>query len=887
MKNKKIQLLFLFIIAIIIMLYNTDFVLGREICADACGYTDDCGACSNCPNPGAGDACTKGCCKKECCGGPRSTAEATPRDGAAGWGYYSTQCSCDFGGESGGTTTTAKTPTTTTKSSNATSIRIWAYCDGPICDSSTTIFDNTCTKANACSVELLKSTDTDNDGDPVCKEYEGDYYIDATSECEEGGTTEATAGTGCVSVPCKVFNINWDERAEDCSCAGYTWLSNAEYCGSIGCVEGQCCGDDGTDDTFCNGDIGDSIGACSEGTYYTEPDQDEEVCKCIVGLNNWDLKGETINSTKCCSDDLNEYNTSFVCQTNETLCQSLSGQDCAASCVSDSSDSNYACCDHSNDCVRDDQCYAESFYNSSFNPSSNYTLNGENHICVNAMWTDPDYGEAYCEALLGDQINSLSSNLDQNTIFWAKNGETSAFGEYNQSKAIKECCGDDFGEYYIHQKGNIINTSDSACCDTSTDCVWNNTCYANSRPFDDPYNINGKMRRCYSGNWSISLELKYRWDELPGDENCYESGTCGYCTNNSHCFIQKLSGQPAECNESGNYLLDHFCEQGNWTSRTKLVALQLLDLADRRSSNNFTLFCDYYSNSLNYLDYDVSSTVAESTAWNFLEGFRGFDIHECDDGGAYTIEQDACVNKVCVLKYYTNNKKKIAIGTSLNQPVQDLESNQFPLLYLLPEIHDCKNAIESDQEGIYGSYSNCGSTKGWYNPTTNSIIYSNEAISLIEPNFWERFIEFLKDPFGLIFDMIINSITPPTPHYDPAPDAWNFLEETKDFSRIFLLDDGSKSIRGIVETNMSQISGKNSFMTVAYFGFDADICSSIEVYDSNLKSGLWGDDRETISCYGSSRSYYVQFIPTRPEGRNLGFRTWLDLTAKVRTHNLE
>ena len=772
----------------------------------------------------------------------------------------------------------------TASSSTATSIRLWGYCSGPICDSSTSLFDNTCSNVNDCTRTFLKTTDTDNDGTPVCGEYEGDFYIDATSDCQEGGSTQAAASTGCTSVPCKVFSVNWDQTQTDCTCGGWTWLSAAEYCASSGCTGGQCCGDDGTDDTFCNGVIGDSAGACFNGTYYTEADQDEEVCKCMIGPSNWNLNGETINSTKCCGDD-NEYNISLVCQTNESTCDIYSGPDCAASCISSTSSQNYACCDSSTDCVLNDICFPDAL--NTFNPTSNYTYNGKNHICIQGKWSDPDQSETYCEALLGDQISGLSSNIDQNTIFWAKNGETAAFGEYNNSKGVEECCGDDPNENYLYQKGNITDTSDSACCDLETDCVWNNTCYATSQPSDDPYDVNGQKRRCYAGTWGVELDMKYRWNELPGDENCYTQGTCGYCTSNSQCFVQKLSGQAAECNESGTYLLDYFCENGDWTSRTKLVALQLLELGNQQSPGDYTLFCDFFHNSLNYLDYTVSSTVAGSTAWNFLEGFRGFDVRECDDGGAFTPEEDACVNKVCVLKYYNNNEKKIAIGTSLNQPPQDLETNEFPFLYLLPEIYDCTNAIESTQQGTYGTYSHCGSSQGWYNPTTNSIIYSNEAISLTPPNFWQRFIEFLRDPFNIIFDLIINSLTPSTPHYDPAPDAWNFINRTKEFNRIFLLDDGTKSIRGIVETNMSQVSGQKSFMSLAFYGFNTDMCSSINNYDLNLKAATWGDDRETISCYGSSGSYYIQYIPTRTQGQDLGFRTWLDLTAKIRTKALE
>ncbi len=684
--------------------------------------------------------------------------------------------------------------------------------------------------------------------------------------------------------------------------------------GETGCwlnISGACCGDDMLDNS-CNGEIGSSIGACDQGSYFIEPDYSQIVCDCMVGQDRWNIDGEAADSAECCGDDVDEYNKSVVCQTNSSQCEASAGADCAASCIPDSSLSNHACCNHPLDCVADDVCYRDVFCNDISCPeppgpnnppptvpphetytNSTYSFDGKRHICLNGQWTDPDEDPLYCEALFGDDLSHFNADYNSDTRFWAKSGEYSGFGEYNRTFGIQECCGDDSGEHYNYYKNpDFDDQDDDACCSAAEDCVWNSTCYPAR---EEPYNISDEMRRCSDGSWSIPLELKYAWYEIP-DTGCKERNTCGYCDNtNQQCYLPELGG----CVDPGNWTLDHFCENGSWTSRTKLVALQLLDLVEKQGSEeNYTLFCDSYQNTLNYFEYERHTTI-EAKAWNFLEGYNNeLDIFECDDNSVYTADQDKCVNKMCVLVYHQGTNKKVAFGTSLNQPINLLNDNRhFPFILLFPDmnLNDCDNAISKPQTGIYGNYSACNPAKAWYNRKTQSVIYSNQEIDLDEPNLWQKFLIWIRNPFKGIIDFIRNTLKPPQPHYDPQEDAWDFIKYTKDFNKIYLLKDGDKEIKGLMETNISRHEGKNTFFSVKYSHFDSDICSAVEAYNINLMNDRWGVgwDRESISCYASANNHYVQYMPAPPspisgvQHNYLGFRTWLDLTARIRTHGLE
>ena len=80
----------------------------------------------------------------------------------------------------------------------------------------------------------------------------------------------------------------------------------------------------------------------------------------------------------------------------------------------------------------------------------------------------------------------------------------------------------------------------------------------------------------------------------------YKLDASGYCLYDEQCFLENKEGLDV-CVENGYWEDDHYCENGGWTSRTKLIAMTLLDEA-MKADGEYTLFCGPYKDVLNFYD---------------------------------------------------------------------------------------------------------------------------------------------------------------------------------------------------------------------------------------------------------------------------------------------
>ena len=374
---------------------------------------------------------------------------------------------------------------------------------------------------------------------------------------------------------------------------------------------------------------------------------------------------------------------------------------------------------------------------------------------------------------------------------------------------------------YNYRKGEIIDTNDYACCDSNTDCVYNNICYDEGAPHE----LDGETAYCDDGEWRVTLEPKCDWDN---DE-------CGYC-DDTQCMNPQ-----GQCVNDKDFILDHFCENGKWTTRTKLIALQLLDISDQTSPEDYTLFCDSYENTLNYYQYIIS------------------DI---------TVTQHLTeVNNICVLKL----PDQVIFGTSLKQPI-----NQGQFMKTLTDVDDCDDAMD-DKEDNDGNFHQCnsGSSRAWYNNKTQSVIYSNKNILDNPPEFeinaWEAFLTFLKNPFQTIFNSLFKLFEEKTEY---TPEDYEFIEDTKEFSRIYLNRKNVKSIMGIAE----EVGKRGEYISVTYSEYSEDVCATINmVHEKFKKEGQLGE-KYLFECHynPSTRSYYFA------SNSSIGIALWPELTARLR-----
>ncbi|MEK6939981.1 MAG: hypothetical protein AABX31_04605, partial [Nanoarchaeota archaeon] len=97
--------------------------------------------------------------------------------------------------------------------------------------------------------------------------------------------------------------------------------------------------------------------------------------------------------------------------------------------------------------------------------------------------------------------------------------------------------------------------------------------------------------RCIDGEWKRSI-LKFDWNNqqwgfCPRENECFVLGS-GKAENTAQSFY---NGEYPICINSTQYVFDNYCNQGNWTSRTKFLATKLLEVAE---NDEYVLYCSPY-----------------------------------------------------------------------------------------------------------------------------------------------------------------------------------------------------------------------------------------------------------------------------------------------------
>ncbi len=296
--------------------------------------------------------------------------------------------------------------------------------------------------------------------------------------------------------------------------------------------------------------------------------------------------------------------------------------------------------------------------------------------------------------------------------------------------------------------------------------------------------------RCIGGNW-IPSPFKYTPDK----------SASGYCPRAEQCLVDP-NGRANEnddptkkpqCIANGQYIKDYFCENGNWTSRTKFVATKLSQLVEE--GEDYTLFCDIPEVVLNYRDFTV----------------QGINVE-------LLLEQDT--NNFCLISYEEN----IIVGTTLNEALND----ESPLLEILG-IDSCRRAYNNDKD----NYVSCdiGKSRVWYNAKNRGLIFSTQDFAL-EPGIVEGIRNFVRKLWKSLFT---NQSKNPS-----------FLDDVYQFSKLYMDRSNGKEIYGILE------DFDNKKLIVQYKGFETDIC---ELVNARKKTNT--NDDSYLECAAQDGSYYV------------------------------
>ncbi|HLD42759.1 MAG TPA: hypothetical protein VJB08_02095 [Candidatus Nanoarchaeia archaeon] len=395
------------------------------------------------------------------------------------------------------------------------------------------------------------------------------------------------------------------------------------------------------------------------------------------------------------------------------------------------------------------------------------------------------------------------------------------------------------------------------------DCCPANKCYnptggANAAPACvDPGETaiqGGSQYICEAGTWQ-QTSAKLNWDNEAG--YCREPTQCLVNPNPSESAAATLAGletlgiddasnNDIHCIDSGQYIGDHYCESGKWTTRTKLLALTLRDSPDINGEDKYTIYCDTYDK------------VANSYGYSLPEALPQFDVNQIF---APSDPKQRLANNVCVLVL---DDGTAAFGTSLNQPFNEPQQRgnaQVNIWDLVDaEQNDCNVRIPGDNSMQF-----CIGNQLWYNPYLQLMVYSKEGITLNTPNFAQQTTAFLSNPIRAIMNLI-NRFR----DTNPTLAVNEFLSQTKNFDTLYLAKNGEREVKAFIEEGLGDNHDKDHFSAL-FSCFNEDICTSIE-------SEYPPSTNNDVRCSVQGTDSAVQFQRTRQTSAEV----WTSLISSLR-----
>lgn len=363
--------------------------------------------------------------------------------------------------------------------------------------------------------------------------------------------------------------------------------------------------------------------------------------------------------------------------------------------------------------------------------------------------------------------------------------------------------------------------------DTATIPEWGDGLYTK-----DPDTPNQQTYMCLNNNWQGPLQPKYNWFDYNESKGyCPQSFSC-YCEGDS-CgtdpeFVQRLRGTSSSygCTNKPNFFVDdHYCEAvqdedgnvvgSNWTSRTKFIALQLMELA---GNNDYELFCDYYQRNLN----DFGYVREDNTVYDVLNALQGTMLMQNPT--------------FCSVHYTENGNEKTVLAfplkTDMKMQIADEEGSvvRFANEHLLEDSQDenlrdnlvplnsCYDAVHYETTAPHGEFVKCEAENNFvfYNNKLKAVLFSRDGFDTVATSVLSTASQpvnnaLLATEARKFQDFIATHPEAATAThngnalwYPQTLDAFNF---TRDFNRVYLnKKQGTIKAFGFVET-------KNTFHT--------------------------------------------------------------------------
>jgi len=427
---------------------------------------------------------------------------------------------------------------------------------------------------------------------------------------------------------------------------------------------------------------------------------------------------------------------------------------------------------------------------------------------------------------------------------------------------------------------------------------------------------------CKDGDWDWSYK-KTSWD---GDE-------IGYCLENTQCLVsvggeysltnehgplhypvdEISSVRTPACINDGEFYLDHYCENGTWTTRTKFVALELYDLV--KSGKDFTLYCDSYDKVLNKYDYILEndfSTVEQ----------KYFQSNPSSKCLSYDGASVPCANHVCVLlEDPQGSNPKIYFGTSLNYRLNTTTSvGDTITTYDIGDALGTSLAGCAQYEGNTDSFKKCASgDEVYYNGKKSIAIFSRQSITVdasyfntlknLFLNFIETLIAWITNTAssGYDYDMIeeladqlyhdYEGYGYETPNFEcdlnggcvgdsqngkfPSEVCGEMSNPRKvyDLNTLYLSKIGNRKIFGMAELEADSSLVPTRYYGILFSGFNDDICGA-------FNSAITGYKCENVAgkTYTITASTTTPFVEISYDSLVdiSSWEQWVFLTASTR-----
>ncbi|HLF54900.1 MAG TPA: hypothetical protein VI612_04215 [Candidatus Nanoarchaeia archaeon] len=353
-----------------------------------------------------------------------------------------------------------------------------------------------------------------------------------------------------------------------------------------------------------------------------------------------------------------------------------------------------------------------------------------------------------------------------------------------------------------------------------------------------------------AADW-VEVNVSYNWDRK----------STGFCKQSGQCFIsnsyneqwdnfpdrywsQLNSSLKPKCISNGQYISDNYCDNGKWSSRTRLVALQLLNLALNNNPNDFALYCDRYDAVLNKYNYLTDYGLVT----NFIR------LHCLQPGGR---RLDNCANSICVVKYGSS----VAFGMSINT---DINSSTSPLQALNKSASLCNSAINNDNDA-----DGCGSGV-WYNHDIQSVFYLPNVASFPSPS--ASVNNLLIQPFDKLKNYVFTVV-----HKTDVPEYnYSFFNFTPAFKQLYLAKSSSHSAYGFHEFNVTPAQRDYAGWYFENITLPRDACGRlVKIYD------------DTANCESQPSTTEFFIVANKPPPKkNVVQRSivdaWNDMSGKLR-----